>query len=125
MAYKDLPFKEWDGKTPLVIFGDDKYFFDSDDIESYLEEINGDVKDESEKRTSTDLQLMICEPNRIAEIDFNGLYGDVLPEDMDIEDVVPNDILHLMNELNKLIKEKKPILSWSEGKFRTTVDIRS
>lgn len=104
--YKAMPFKEWDMKTPLVIFYDDKYFFDADEIEEYLEE--HELKDE-------DLQLVICEPNYLSTID-SGNWEDVLPVDGDGE--LPKEVEKALGELNKIIEKAEPI-SWSEGKYRT------
>ncbi len=33
--YAKMPFKEWDGETPLCIFKSDQYFFDEETIREY------------------------------------------------------------------------------------------
>lgn len=98
------PFKEWDGETPLTLFDDDKFFWSEDDIEEYLEE--NELKPE-------DLQLLICHPNYLSEIDTEQ-WAEVLAEDQD----PPKLILEKMKELNELIRKEKPI-SWSASNIRT------
>jgi len=46
--YRAMPFKEWDGKTPLCLFDTDTYFFSSDDIDYYCEE--NEIAEESSTR---------------------------------------------------------------------------
>jgi hypothetical protein len=60
--YEAMPFKEWDGKTPLVIYGDDIYFWDEDGVLEYCEE--HDCQPE-------DLRLVICEPQYAQEVEPN------------------------------------------------------
>lgn len=103
--YNNLPFEEWDGLTPLVLFRDDQYFFDEDSIEEYCEENN--VKFE-------DLMLVICEPNNYYQINSD-YWEDILPEDDNIDPKLEEKL----KELNKFIKTLPPA-SWGEGKLRTS-----
>jgi hypothetical protein len=102
------PFKEWDGETPLTIWGDDTFFFDEDSIVCYLED--NDLEAE-------DLQLVICEPNCATEIDYDR-WSDDLPEDRELDDIAP-ELAKKVDELNAFIREHRPILSWGMGKYRT------
>lgn len=102
--YKKKPYQEWDGKTPLYLYDDDKYFFDESDIEDYLEE--NELEPE-------DLQLVICTPNYLRTIDYD-LWEDVLAEDQEL----PDWLIEKVEELNALIKTKGSI-SWSPGRYRT------
>lgn len=104
--YNAMPFKEWDGETPVVISGDDHYFFNEDDIEEYCDD---------QEIQPEDLQLIICEPNRLFEIN-EGHWEDVLPED---DYSFPKEVTIALEALNKAIRESKPV-SWSPGKYRTT-----
>ena len=106
--YMKLEFKEWDGKTPLCLFMDDKYFFSIDDIEDYLD---------TEELTPDDLELVICNPNYIWEIQTD-YWEDIMPEDRDLEDVASGELFEKFKELNELIKNE-PAVSWSGGNFRT------
>lgn len=105
--FLDMPWKEWDGVTPLVIYGDDRFFFDEDDINSYLE----DSEDES-------LQLCICEPvyARALRQDY---WEDCFPDNDDDENVLPADLLKKIDEINEILAGMPPV-SWKQGKFRTT-----
>lgn len=105
--YLNLPLVEWDGSTPLVIYNDDKYFFDESDIADYCE-IN-EVMPE-------DLRLCICEPNLFTGVDYE-MWTDILPEDCDD---LPKKLVEGIKVLNKLIGELPPA-SWSQGKKRTTI----
>lgn len=105
------PFKEWDGEM-LVIYGSDTYFTEEDEIVYYCEEEGVDIKD---------LQLVICEPVYLPELDYSDFFHDELPEDFSLADAAP-DVIDAFEVLNRVIREQKPA-SWVEGKFRTTINI--
>lgn len=104
--YDKMPFKEWDGSHPLVIFGTDTYFFEDYEIEQYCEE-NG-VKEE-------DLMVVLCEPTYAHEID-GSYWEDDLPEDGEL----PDEIEQALKEFNAKIKAYGKPLSWIQGKERTS-----
>lgn len=103
--YDKMPFKDWDGETPLVLFNDDRYFFHEEDIEMYLED--NELKPE-------DLRLVICEPNYLTEIEPD-IWEDIWPEG---RDDLPKDVKRALDLLNRII-HRQPPFSWSEGKFKT------
>lgn len=105
IKYNNMPFKEWDGGTPLVLFDDDKYFFDEESILDYAEDC--EMKPEG-------LMLVICEPNHYGFIS-DDYWEDVLPEDGEVDDALRKKV----DELNEFIKTLPPA-SWSAGKFRTS-----
>ena len=107
--YDKLPFKEWDGVTPLCIYQSDEYFFNENDIWDY---IDNHSEDDDEIKPE-DLMLVICEPNYYAPI-VSDVWEDIIPEDGDI----PKIIQEKLAEFNEFLK-KQPPLSWSQGKFRT------
>jgi hypothetical protein len=104
--YNQLPFKEWDGKTPLALWDDDTFFFDVDDIECYLED--NEVE-------ASDLRLVICWPNYPDEINIEQ-WSELLPEDGD--GYFPKEFETKIKEFNEFLKTMKP-LSWSPSKTRT------
>ena len=106
--YNAMPFKEWDGETPLAKHEDDRYFFSEDDLLDYCD--SNDVDPE-------DLRLVICQPNYAHEI-TGEYFSDDLPEDQDIGDVWP-ELADAIEKANELIRKRDKPLSWSEGKFRT------
>lgn len=108
--YNSMHFKEWDKKTPLVIFETDQYFYDVSDIEEYCEENELNV---------SDLKLCICEPNKLHDIDPHDHYADLLPEDGDM----PEEIVKAFEELNEKIKNLDIVLSWSQGEYRTSINL--
>lgn len=105
--YKAMPFKEWDRKAPLCIFGDDTYFFGEDDIEFYCEEHG--CKEE-------DLELVICEPYKmpVLESDF---FEDCMPDDCDAD--LPDVLADAIDQFNEIVQKQEP-LSWYPGKSRTS-----
>jgi hypothetical protein len=103
-VYTTYPFKEWDHRTPLYDNNSDKYFFNADDIEEYLDE---------EGLTGDSLQLVYCYPNHLCEIDYS-FWEDVLPEDCDL----PKELMDLVEKVNEYCRKSNPI-SWSPGKIRT------
>lgn len=102
--YWKLPFKEWDRETPLVVYDDDKFFWDEDQIIEYLEE---------NELNPEDLKLVICEPRYPSPID-SSYWEDDLPEDHELPDELQNKIV----ELNKFIKTLEP-LGWWPTDIRT------
>lgn len=101
--------KEWDGTTPLCLYHADRYFWDIDELTDYCEE--NEVQPDQ-------LNLVICEPIYAREIDPNEYYHDDLPEDGEVD----SELEAAFEELNKLIRESKPILSWMPGKFAAIVE---
>jgi hypothetical protein len=109
--YMAMPFKCWDGKGLLVIYGDDTYFNDEDEVLEYCEEheISPDA-----------LQLVICEPQYAWEIDTD-YFSDILPEDKTLDDCYP-ELAEAIERVNELIRKKETPLSWAAGKFRTKLN---
>ncbi len=104
--YLAYPVVEWDGKEPICIYDDDKYFFNYDDLMEYC----GDNELEPE-----DLCLVLCKPNYFGSIHAD-YWGDVLPEDGDL----PAEFEKQLNTLNEYIKTLPPA-SWSGDKKRIIV----
>ena len=102
--YETLPYKEWDGSTPLCIYNDDTYFFYTEDIEEYCEE---------REIETTDLNLVICTPNKFRKIDSE-YWEEVLPDDVEL----PKEFKAKLDELNSFI-ETLPAISWSPSRVRT------
>lgn len=112
--YEKMPFKLWDGQTPLCLFDDDMFFYILEDIESYLD----DLDDDSVK--AVDLKFVICEPQYPHLID-NDYFADILPEDLELEDCASRDLLDAIHKFNEFA-EKTPF-SWGPGKYRTSVEV--
>lgn len=108
--FEALPIKEWDGKTPLVIYNTDRYFFTDEELSDYCDE---------EGVLAGNLQLMLCEPVRLHSIDPDDYCHDYLPEDTYLEDVEP-ELAKAFHALNEVI-EKTPPLSWMQGGYRASV----
>jgi hypothetical protein len=102
--YAAMPRKEWDGVGMLYSQAADEFFHDEDQILDHCEESDCDPKD---------LKLIICEPQYAREIDPNEHYCNDLPEEGEVD----SELADAFDELNKLIRESKPILSWYPGKF--------
>lgn len=109
--YLAMPFKEW-AEEMLVIYGSDTYFTEEWEVVDYCEDEGIDIKD---------LQLMICEPVYLPELDYSDFFHDELPEDFVLADVAPN-VIDAFEVLNSVIRKQKPA-SWVQGKFRTTINI--
>lgn len=107
--FKAMPPKPYDN-GPVVIYSDDTYFWSIDDILDYCHE--NDEKKE-------DLQLVHCVPTSIPEVDWD-YFSDVVPYDSD-GDVFSNEMKEAVENLNKIIREHKPV-SWTEGKYKVTFE---
>lgn len=107
-AYFKMPQKEWDLVTPLVLYNDDKYFRNEEELKEYCseEQINGQ-----------DLMLCLCDYQPIPQVDYD-IWTDIMPEDDGLEDVYP-ELAARVDELNKFIETLKP-QTYSQGKYRTS-----
>lgn len=101
--YAALPLIEWDGETPLATFDGDQYFFDAESVDEWCETHEVDP---------ADLQLVICEPQYLREVDID-YWEDSLPEDGEPGDAV----LRALDALNAAVKAHGPA-SWLPGKKR-------
>lgn len=104
--YNNLPFKEWDGKSPVYSDAYDKYFFEYDDISDYCEEENIDP---------VDLRLVLCVPNKYYHV-RSDYWEDIMPEDSGGD--LPKALQEALNNLHKVI-DNLPPASWCPGKVRT------
>jgi hypothetical protein len=109
--YFKLDFVQWDGKTPLALYDDDKYFFDEEDIQDYA--------DENEVRTE-ELMLVICTPEYLPEVGED-YFEEAIPADWELEDTNP-EVYQKLKELNEVISKAKASC-WYPGKFRTTIKL--
>lgn len=107
-GYQNKPYKYWDLETPLCLYSDDKYFFDIDDIETYLEDNNLQPED---------IDLMICEGNFLSNIEED-YWEDIMPENWDSMSDGNKEFAEKLKEFNEFIS-KQPAFSWSEGKYKT------
>jgi len=101
-----MPRREYDG-TPIVVFDSDTYFFDADDLISWL--LDNDIKPE-------DARLVFCKPNYASPIDPNEHFSDDLPEDGEVSAT----LAAAFDVLNKVIEAEGP-LSWNEGDTAVTL----
>lgn len=109
-TYNKYPFKAWDLEEPVYSHLLDKYFFTgSDDIEFELE----DNYEDEERPKYADLQLVFCEPNRLAELDFD-IWSDAWPEDGEPSE----EFVKRVDEFNKWLATQPPA-SYSPSKIRT------
>jgi len=105
--YNKMERKEWDGETPLYSDSLNRYFFDFDDIADEFVSHGGSVDS---------LRLTICEPMYLQQVEEDYFYDD-LPEDFEL----PEDVLSALEELNKTIKEQKPV-TWAPGKYAVIIE---
>lgn len=101
-----LPEVAWDGKTPLCLDDDDKYFFAPEELDDYLEEHELDVED---------VRLVICEKRKAPYFEMYSFLDDHLAEDMATE-ANWDDI---DKKVNDWIFENVPDV-WEGGKTRPT-----
>ena len=109
--YLALEFKEWDESVPVMLENDDKIFMDLDSLYDWCEfnELN-----------PADLQLRICEADLPGEIELDDLWSDFLPDDVSVKDASP-ELWAIIEQANKIIRERPPVLCWVPGEYRTSV----
>lgn len=116
--YKAMEFKEWNGSDVLFLYdSDDTYFFSQDQIEEYIDEQNDDLEG-NEQISSVELKLVICTPNYLFPV--NEEYWQDIAAGEEGELNIGKDVTEKLKALNEAIKQHAPV-SWSPGKFRTTV----
>jgi len=101
-------YREWDGETPLYSNLLNKYFFSADELTDYCYDEELDIKT---------LRLIICKPNKYAEIDYD-YWEDILDND---DQEIPKELQDAVNVLNSLIRTLPPA-SWSPSDIRTSYD---
>lgn len=106
--YNALELVEWDGKTPLVLFNDDQYFFSEDDIIFYCE---------GEDFQPKDLMLVVCTTSNLSQIDWDH-WADEVHEDWEPS----SELEHRLKEFNEFLS-KESSNTWFEGKKRVTLDL--
>lgn len=97
--YEALERKPWDGLCMLAVYKDDRFFSDLEEAEEYAADIGC---------TLEDLRLVLCEPKYAHQLDPNDIYGEHLPEDVD----VPDDIAEAFVALNEKIAACRKPLCW-------------
>lgn len=107
--YKEAEKITWDCETPLYSQIHDKYFFNKDELLDFMHECQAENPDE--------LELFICEPNYLSQLDSDHWHDD-LPEDGEL----PGDVEAALDVLNAAIRSSAPA-SWSPGKCAAIVEI--
>ncbi len=88
----------WDKKTPLYSESVDRYFYDIDDIDDYL--------DCHLDRELSTLDLVLCDPVYLQELDYDHFVDD-LPEDGEL----PDEALEALEKFNEILRQQGPV-SW-------------
>lgn len=112
--YKALEFKEWDGKAPLCLWNDDKFFFDSDQLEEWLEDQEND---------GSGYRFVLAEKGKMSGVNINEINDEYRTEDEDLTDFHP-EIAAKVKELNDLIENTEPRI-WFASKIRTDITINN
>ena len=104
--YEKKERKQWQGKYPLYSEATGKYFFDNDELDDYLDDIDGSIES---------LRLVIYSPNylRLVEADY-------LCDDMLEDGELPADVVEALENLNRVIRAQEPV-SWFPGKYAAVV----
>ena len=102
--WKALPEVEWDGATPLALDDDDTYFIETEDLDSYLDDLELKVED---------VRLVVCVQDHKPRFDVMDLLTDYLPDGLDCDEN-PDAINKV---INIWIDENVPVV-WVHGKTR-------
>lgn len=107
--YQNAQKIEWDHKTPLYSQRNDEYLFDKDDLINLMEECQVTDPDE--------LELFICQPNRLREIE-----SDQWCDDLPVDGELPSEVEAALEVFNAALRAAEPV-SWSPGKFAAIVNL--
>lgn len=113
--YNMMPYKEWDGVTPLCLFDDNEtYFFSQQEVVDYF-------MDEAIVESIDDLQLVIAEPVKTPTFDIDDFLESTI--DVDIEDILPDMYKEVINEeVNEILETHigRNTGLWVPGNYRTS-----
>jgi hypothetical protein len=107
--YAELARKQWDGTGLVYSDAHDKYFEDYQGLHDYLEE---------ENLTVEQLDLVLCRPINIRELD-----EDHFTEDLHEDAELPSEISDAITKLNELIGNHGKAQSWMPDKYAAIVNI--
>jgi len=99
---------DWDGKTPLVSYNTDRFFFDADSLVEYLED---------EELNIEDVQLIIAESYDPSYFDMVDYLCDYLVDDCD----PPGDWEKVEKAVNDYLEGNRGKFSWTQGKTKPTL----
>lgn len=102
-SFLKLPFKEWDGKEPVCEYDGDKFFWDLESLQEYMEE-----------HEIGDIDLYICEPTHYQTIDTETIASDCY------DDWEPSAELEKKIEEFNAYLDSLPPHSWTASKIRTS-----
>ena len=103
--YNALPYKEYDGKSPVVLWDGDTYFFSEDELIDWMEDEDNEIEE---------VELLYCDPIKYSHIDC-GYWGNDAHEDWE----PPKGLQDRIDALNEYIDTLLPH-SWQPGKIRTS-----
>lgn len=99
---------EWDGKSMMCLWNDDKFFSDMDEVLEYCEDHEIEIND---------IQLMHCEKTTyISEINIDELNEEYMTEDGEGVTHHHPEIAKKVDELNELIRNAEPRLWFQTNK---------
>lgn len=110
--YNCMPYREWDGETPLYSDSANRYFMNEDELIDFCYEYG--YGDEIDLST---LRLKLCEPVKYRQIDQN-YWADNMYED---QEELPKALINKLVEFNEFI-ETLANDAWTVSLFRTSYD---
>ena len=105
--YKNAQKIEWDKETPLYSQVHDKYLCNERELVEFMREC--------EVMSAEELELFICEPIRLSEIQSDH-WADDLPEDCEL----PSEVEDALEDFNAVIRESRST-GWRPGKLAAIV----
>lgn len=112
------PAVPWDGAFPIGIWGDDKYFFDADELIDYIAEIEAEIIDEAGEPLLGGVKFTTCRKLVPPDFSVNEFCCDTLAEDQEFADAKEID-----ETVNRLIQEGHPASFEMTGVRLNTADI--
>lgn len=113
--YESMKFKEWDEVTPVYSESEDRYFYNPDEIQEYLDDY---PNDDGDSVTSKDLRLILCDRVKLPTVDED-YFMDNAPEGFELEDMASPEFMAALEELNEIIDKEETCKTWEPGEFRT------
>lgn len=107
--YLALPEVPFDQVEVCMLYEDDQFFFNHEDVAEYLDN-NG--------LTSEEIRLQVCEPQTTLSYINADHWQDELPE----EGELTPEIEKALNDLNEAIKKHSPTIWWGVKKRTTFID---
>lgn len=111
--------EKWKNAEKRPVSKEDQCYY-SDSLGEYFSGIE-DIEEHEHGVNPEELRLYHCERSSAPEIDLTGVYEDLIPDGLDIDDMITEEIADAAERLNRLMSEH-PVNSFFPTKIAVTFE---